>query len=255
MAIEEVFEYPTVKQVIFQIRFPNLFSIENRIGEFQLEIMKEFPESNIVHRQNQVIARLGTDGKIITPRPEFFNVEKIWQFKSPNNYELNVDSKSLSINSEYHKTYNNRSQASRFRDVIEGTVTAFLELTRVPIINRIGLRYIDSCPIREKTTASFTDCYNAKFPLERFTIENNEELVFRAIGAKGEYFLNYLEHFKKEGDEYRLILDTDAFAKDIKPPDRVLPVTDELHLIISEEYENTIKEPVYQYMHNGAWNA
>ena len=32
MGIKEIFSFPTVKQVIFQIRYPNLFIIENKIG-------------------------------------------------------------------------------------------------------------------------------------------------------------------------------------------------------------------------------
>jgi len=45
MQINEVFPNPTVKQVIFQIRFPNLFYLESKIGEYQLKIMQRFPES------------------------------------------------------------------------------------------------------------------------------------------------------------------------------------------------------------------
>ena len=33
MPIHEVFPSPTVKQVIFQVRFPNLFYLESRMGE------------------------------------------------------------------------------------------------------------------------------------------------------------------------------------------------------------------------------
>jgi hypothetical protein len=40
MAIEEVFPNPTVKQVAFEIRFPNLFYLESKIGELQVKIME-----------------------------------------------------------------------------------------------------------------------------------------------------------------------------------------------------------------------
>ena len=48
---DEIFPNPTVKQVVFQIVFPNLFYIENKIGELQLKIMTEFPESTLLHRR------------------------------------------------------------------------------------------------------------------------------------------------------------------------------------------------------------
>jgi hypothetical protein len=51
MAIDEVFLNPTVEKVIFQIRFSNLFYIENKIGELQIKLMSEFPDSSIVMRR------------------------------------------------------------------------------------------------------------------------------------------------------------------------------------------------------------
>ena len=42
----EVFLHPTVKEVAFEIKFPHLFSIENKIGEFQDKIILQFPESS-----------------------------------------------------------------------------------------------------------------------------------------------------------------------------------------------------------------
>jgi hypothetical protein len=45
---DEVFPNPTVKTVIFQIRYPNLFYIESRIGDIQVKIMDDFPESSLL---------------------------------------------------------------------------------------------------------------------------------------------------------------------------------------------------------------
>jgi hypothetical protein len=59
MVINEVFPNPTVKQVIFQIRYPNLFYIENKIGDFQLKVMREFPESALIMKQRVIFAEFG----------------------------------------------------------------------------------------------------------------------------------------------------------------------------------------------------
>ena len=64
MAITEIFPYPTVKQVVFEIRFPNLFYIENKIGEFQTKIMKEFPESALLFQRKFFFADVGTEEKL-----------------------------------------------------------------------------------------------------------------------------------------------------------------------------------------------
>ena len=60
MVINEIFPNPTVKTVVFQIRYPNLFYIENKIGEIQLKLMKEFPESALLYRQRILLADVGS---------------------------------------------------------------------------------------------------------------------------------------------------------------------------------------------------
>ena len=93
MTIEEVFPNPTVKQVIFQIRYPNLFYIENKIGEFQLKIMGEFPESALLHRRSFTLVDIGPEVKtaeIESKLEKEPSGQKIWQFRSPKNFQLNV---------------------------------------------------------------------------------------------------------------------------------------------------------------------
>ena len=108
MSIDEIFSNPTVKQVVFQIRFPNLFYIENKIGELQLKIMKEFPHSALLFRRRLLFADIGPEVKheaLPSPLDEGEG-KKIWQFKSDKNCQLNVLTDTLDISSPYHKTYN-----------------------------------------------------------------------------------------------------------------------------------------------------
>jgi len=39
MAIAEIFPNPTVKSVFFEVRFPNLFYLEAKIGDLQLKVL------------------------------------------------------------------------------------------------------------------------------------------------------------------------------------------------------------------------
>ena len=248
MTIKEVFPNPTVKQVIFQIRFPNLFYMENKIGDLQLKIMKEFPQSALLYRRQIIFADIGPKVKIEDLQDDSDKEagKKIWQFKSDKNFQLNVLSDSLDITSQYHKTYNLEG-GDKFRDIIKFVLDRFFEVTSIPIINRIGLRYIDECPIRSKDNEAFRSYYNSIFPLDRFNLADANEMDFKTIVKKGDYYLRYIESLQKVGDTYKLILDFDGFAENIASGD-YLKVTDNLHTIISEEYERTIKEPVYQYM-------
>lgn len=248
MSINEIFPYPTVREVVFQIRFPNLFYIENKIGELQLKIMKEFPHSALLFRRQLLFADIGPEVKDeALPSPlDAREGKKIWQFKSDKNCQLNVLTDTLDISSPYHKTYNLEG-GDKFRDIIKFVLDSFFEITSIPIINRVGLRYIDECPIPSKDNATFQSYYNSIFPIDRFNLSEAKEMDFKTLIRKGDYYLRYIESLEKIGEEYKLILDFDGFAENIASED-CLVITDKLHEIISEEYVKTIREPVYDYM-------
>lgn len=249
MVINEIFPNPTVKTVVFQIRYPNLFYIENKIGEIQLKLMEEFPESALLYRQRILLADVGSEVKFekkFDDKPEDAST-KIWQFQSPNNYKLNILSNSLDISSEFHKTYNNPGSDIRFRDTIELVINSFFEVTNLPIIKRIGLRYIDECPIPELTNKAFKEWYKTTFPLARFKLEDAGEMQFRAVVKRKSLFLRYIESLVLSKDENKLILDFDGYAENINPDD-YLKVTDSLHDLILKEYEKSIRKPVLDHM-------
>ena len=122
MAITEVFPNPTVKRVIFQIRFPHFFSMESLVGQYQLDILDRFPESDLLF-QKQIVFVAGADPKDTAlaerEKHDAEGVEKIWRFKSEFGVEMNIRSGSLDMSSTSHKTYNNLGSENRFRDLIE----------------------------------------------------------------------------------------------------------------------------------------
>ena len=250
MSIKEVFPNPTVKKVIFQVTFPSLFAIESKIGDFQQKIMSKFPESSLLHRQSVLFTDVGQDGKLLSPPPNLGeSMRKIWQFRSPKKYILDVLFDSLDIFSQYHKTYNNNSCPNRFRDIILFVWENFTELFRIPKLNRIGLRYIDECPIPGRNNDKFEEYYNSVLPLDRFPLKDIQESVSRTVFRKGNYFVTYVETFRMRNKKYTYGLDFDGFAKNVDSH-KCLETTDKLHDIITEEYQKTIKEPVKQFMRN-----
>lgn len=249
MAINEVFPNPTVKGVHFEIRFPNLFYMEKKIGDLQMKIMKKFPKSNLILQRQVLLTDIGPESKI-KELPDGLDseaVKKIWKFESGTGMEVNVLNNSLSIHSTQHKTYSNQASDEKFRDLIEYVVTSFLEVIAIPIITRIGLRYIDECPIVKKDNKTFQEWYKTTFPLERFNLSDATEMNFRATVKKDKYFVRYIEALKAKNEVYTLSFDFDAFAEEIEPQN-YLTVTDGLHTLISGEYEASIKDPVYKFM-------
>jgi uncharacterized protein (TIGR04255 family) len=249
MAIKEVFPNPTVKQVIFQIRFPNLFSMERLIGDYQVKIMAAFPKSALLLRRSVLIADVGSRAQIENIAEDANNSAsvKIWNFTSEKGTALNVHNDSLDISSTFHKTYSNPKEDNRFRDTIEHAIGKFLEVTQIPKLTRIGLRYVDECPIPAKQTQAFRKYYNTTFPLKRFPIENALKLAFEARVEKGDRCLRFIESFEDVEGELKFTLDFDGYAEGV-PAGEYLTVTDELHELISKEYQASIKEPVREYM-------
>ena len=248
--INEVFPNPTVKVVVFQIRFPNLFYLESRMGDFQIKIMKEFPKSALLIKKQIIFADPNPStnqedlGKGIQSDP----LQKIWQFENEKKITLNITNQSLDLVSEYHKTYNNSSKDENFRDTIDSVVKAFLETMGLPIINRIGIRYIDHCPIPSKETQEFNEWYNSILPLGRFPLTKAIGMDSACVIREDGINIRYSESFQQsEENENILILDFDAFAMDILS-NEFLEITDKLHRRISDEYNLTIKKPVREFM-------
>ena len=249
MTIKEVFPNPTVKLVAFELKFPNLFYLESKVGDYQVKIMTDFPESSLLLRQQLTFTNVGPQGRLEQP-DELLDKEwsrKVWHFKSPKDFELELTTDSLVLKSAHHKTYYLKG-GDKFRDIIATAVNSFLEVTALPKINRIGLRYIDECPLPSKDNSTFKSYYNSVFPVDRFNLEGAKEMAFQTVVASGAHFLRYAEALKLVAEnQYVLVLDFDGFSQNVEPQN-YLAVADELHTLISNEYEKTIREPVKKFM-------
>lgn len=246
--------YPnsTVKNVIFQIIFPNLFYMENKISQYQLKIMKKFPISKLIHQQaipiTNINFRSDKEPDDLVNQTELTYIQKIWRFESNNKVILNVTSNSIDLSSEFHKTYDLSSPEDNFRDAIKTAIDSFLEVVEIPIFNRIGLRYIDECEINQMTNKSFNYYYNSCFPLSRFDLSKTKSMEFKTtIEKENNYFLKYIENISLNGEKPVLIIDTDAFTGTVSSSD-YLNITDHLHEIISEEFFSTLKKPAIKRM-------
>ena len=245
MAITEVFSNPAVKTVIFQIRFLNLFFIEKIIGDYQVKIMHYFKDSALIlSKELNILVGPQNQPLPSIDRPKPAN---IWQFITPQqNVRLSVQTNSLDIVSTSHKSYA-MGEEEKFRDIIQLALNPFFALVRIPVITRIGLRYIDDCPVIQKNNTSFSQYYHSAFPLDRFPIDTADSMDFRVTIRRGDYSLNYRETLKKVDDKFVLELDFDGFALNIKPT-KYLSVTDDLHTLISNEFEATANQSLLEYM-------
>jgi len=248
MTIDEVFPNPTVKVVIFQARFPNLFYLEEKMGEFQIAIMEKYPQSKLLMQKKLFLADIGPEANI----EDAINtsdgvIKKIWEFKSENLVKVQVTEDNIALTSEFHKTYRNESANFRFRDELEFVMGVFLDVFPLPRFTRVGLRYIDECPVPGRSNVDFEKHYNTAFPLNRFDLADACELQIRAVVQRGDHKLRYFEKYDVSEGEDLLIMDFDAFAENV-PAGDYLKTTDKLHEIVSEEFKNSVKEPILEFM-------
>lgn len=249
MTINEVFTNPTVKSVFFEVRFPNLFFLESKLGDFQLKVLDRFPDSSVAFRRQFVIGETAPGAPVpdTTTISDDMAGQKVWTFKSPLNYELALETSRLVISSQHHKTYN-LGDGDRFREIIQYVVGAFLSVVQVPTFLRVGLRYSDECPVPSKDNATFRSYYNTTFPLDRFALDTASEMRFHTVTRRGDCFLRLLEQLRQKKDgQWILILDFDAYRERIDAA-QYLDVTDNLHDIVSDAFEESIKLPLYDYM-------
>lgn len=250
MTPNKLYRNPTVKTVIFQITFPNLFFIESRIGDFQIQIMKEFPKSNLLLEQKLVFASgiVGAQQANLNEQ-EAQCVKKIWQFISDKGYELKLTTDSLSIISTLHKSYENPAAEHRFRDVIQLCVDSFLDISKIPMVSRIGLRYIDECPVPEPlNNDTYMKWYKSTFPLRRFDVSGIGSMQVVIQTSRGAHGLTFAERIiKDEQGNIALTLDFDGHTCNIEAKN-YLGVCDSMHKMIADEFEGSIKKPVRDIM-------
>jgi uncharacterized protein (TIGR04255 family) len=251
-----VYSNPTVKKVVFQIKFSNRFSIENNIGKIQEKIIDKFPESEYSFRRNLVFTNVGSGIKNIQI-PEMGEnepvIKKTWQFSSEkkkgNHYILNLQTNSLSITSEQHKSYYPSEYGEGFKDIIKFVLDAFFDYVSVKKIKRMGLRYIDEAPIPSLVNDEFAKWYNTSFPLHKYSLERMNNIHFRTEINFDKITLIYQEFLHEENGKIKYYLDFDAFTTEFDA-EHLFDLLDDLHKIIHSEWDQTLKEPVKAWMKN-----
>lgn len=247
MPAHEIFPNPVVKQVAFEVRFPNLFFIEGRIGEFQVQVMKDFPQSELILRRS-VMFFAGTPENIkdLASQQGTDSVDKIWQFKSAIGTKLEISSKNLVLTSDHHRSYKYGEEPT-FRTIIKRVIDPFFEMVKLSVVQRIGLRYINECPIFDRNTEHFNECYNSILPLGRFRLENVTNMDCAVVTSAEKCQFRHLESMRLTVERDVLALDIDAWSENV-PVEKFMDATDTLYDTISSDFMATVKEPILEFM-------
>lgn len=244
MPLNEVFPKPTVDRIVFQIRYPHLFFLEQRIGDLQLKLMRHFPESDLLFQRNFVVVQQAESEQPAPTAPEQ-STTKIWRFKNGPEVILDIQTDSMTLVTKRHTSY--RLAAEPLRDLLASAILSFLEVTGLPTITRLGLRYVDICPLPNRDATTLSAWYAAVMCNHRFPLEDCDELMFRAAINRGNNKLRYIESIGVRNDEPVVILDFDAWTGSLNAAD-IMNTTDALHDSILREFELTAREPLLTWM-------
>ena len=243
------FPNPLVKQIFFEIKFPNLFSVESKIGEFQLQIVEKFPDSSLLFQRQVVFANLGPEVKIDDFEQNIDKglSKKIWQFKS-SEAEINITTNGIIISSPQIKKYSN---TNGYRELLNYILNKFFAVMSISVINRIGLRYVNEFDIEGMSNATFNSFIKSSLQTSRFSISNSKEMTSRIVENTAQHGLIFMEAIRVKDNRKTWILDLDSFATN-KSSDEHLSVADTLHSVIKSEFFKTIKPAIYPKMRNRA---
>ncbi len=125
------FEKSSLIEVIFQLRFPTILSIEQSIpSAFQQRIIEKYPFFSQKNEEIKQILPDGTQKTISTNRNyEFLSIDK--------GTKINLTCSFLAISTRQYSVW------EAFYSVITEIVDAFESIYRPPFYVRVGLRYIN----------------------------------------------------------------------------------------------------------------
>lgn len=240
---DEVFANSPLFEVAFEVRFPNLFYISQKIGEFQLDIVDDFPKSSQVFTQSFVI---GEKKEVISDKDNANPIPR-WQFENETGKtRIMVYSDKLNIVSQEYKSYNHPSER-KFRDLITKILSIFTKVVPMKKFSRVGIRYIDHCPLESLNNEYFKKYYDPIFNIDKYKVENISDNFFMVNIKREQYNLLFQCGIRKLDGGYKYIMDYDGYATDIEA-NSCITTTDELRRLIKKEFLSNITEEFKQYM-------
>lgn len=216
-------------EVIFQLRFPTILSINTKQPDaFQERIREQYPfYQEVIEKQNEIV--LAADGR---PTQVKQNASKNYAFISADsNYKINLTSSFISVSTTAY------TQWEDFREHIARIIPIFEDIYKPAFYTRVGLRYIDA--ITKSALGLEGVQWNELIRPHVLGIMTPEiETGIKSFVSEAEYGnpdgkTITKAHFElvhiNENVELSLLIDTDYFSFDITQKADVFNVAELLH--------------------------
>ncbi len=248
--VKEVLPRATVSTVICQARFPMLLAIERKMPEIQLALLDVFPTLQVNYEYSVII---GDPAKLANPenvppviRQQASEPNKSWVFESKDGDQLQINAGSITLTSKKHTSYNQPAAPKKFRDLAQVSYSAVIANVKIPYLDRVGLRYVDSCPL-EKSNEKFRRWFNVPLPIDRFALEKTDEMRIVTRTKVDDAIMILHQASFGAAEPGKLVLDYDAYQLNAST-EKFLPTLDVLHEAILKEYGKDITEEFLDYM-------
>lgn len=234
-------------EVIFQLRFPTILSINaNEPAEFQEAIRKQFPfyEEGIEQQNELLITPVIGQAQMKTTQ------NKNYSFVSADNmYKVNLTSTFLSVSTL------NYSQWEEFNEKIKYAAGIFEKIYEPAFYTRVGLRYID---VIERSTLELADRkWTDLIQTHVLGIAAIEDYRVNSYLSEAEFKdsqdgVNTKTHFEfvhaNGNDETSLLIDCDYYKNDATSTEQMLAVAECLHVHSSRFLRTAITEELHNAM-------
>lgn len=241
------YEKSPLVEVIFQLRFPTILSINARQPvEFQELIRKQFPfyEEGIEQQNEFLITPAIGQAQVKTSQ------NKNYSFVSADNsYKVNLTSTFIAVSTL------NYTQWEHFKEKIEYVISIFEKVYEPAFYTRVGLRYIDviersSIGLNERKWTELVQPHvlgivaNHEEGINSYVSEAEFKDPNDGIGTK-----THFEFVHANGnEETSLLIDCDYFKNETVPAEKMIELADSLHTHSSSFLRTAIKDDLHNAM-------
>jgi uncharacterized protein (TIGR04255 family) len=222
-------------EVAFEARFSTLYSIPKKIDEFQQLIFEEFDKSN----------ELKLQGVTLQPNQEpVLEAELAWEFiHKDGDPIIRLFKNKIIVFSKAYSSYD-APEGNSYKDRISYTIERFESLFKINKFTRMGLRYINTFEVEEKSNDWLERYFKPLYDLEKYPMQDTLEFKF-ALRIKREKANLVIQGGYISKDNLKYVLDFDAYKEDCRTED-YLNVLNDLHDSIKSEFKSTITEEMQE---------
>jgi len=242
-------KHPPLAEVVFEINFPRVYAVENRMADFQQRVLKTYPDSGdefVLHIPPAVAF-----GK--TPKSEPLTPVRSFTFKN----EIGTRTVRVSV-VHFNLLVSDYLHFEDYKSALMASLEPAVEIFQLSRIQRVGLRYINRISIPKKDASMIYRDY-VRSPLDTHVFAPHQlnsfltEISFDLTGTKKLTIRSGLLPAQIDTNSRIYLLDLDCSSPEsvsLSSP-AITSLLDEYHESIESEFKQLMTDKYWKYMAEG----